>query len=458
MMELKKHKHIHLIGIGGVSMSAIAEILLHRGHQVTGSDLKVSPTTERLERLGATVWSHHGGENITGADLIIYTSAIAEENPEYKAALASGVPMAKRAEVLGLLMRDYKKSIAVSGAHGKTTTTGMIATILDTLPGVDPTLLVGGTLASIGGNIKIGKDDFFVTEACEYKENFLYFEPALGIILNIDEDHLDYYRDLDHIVEAFVAFSGKIKKNGHLLVNRDDYNACRVLPHAKERAVTFGITQDSDYQAQNITFNEKGQSHAEIFHGGEKIATLELNVPGRHNIYNALAAFAACHLFGLEAADIARALSRFTGTDRRFQLKGERDGIIVYDDYAHHPTEIKVTLDAFKQLTHKRLITLFQPHTYTRTQELFMDFASAFTASDIVLVSDIYAAREVDPGTVHARDLAEAIRKEKKDAHYMGDFEEMIAYLEAHAEPGDLVITMGAGDIYRVGERYLDRG
>ncbi|MTI58277.1 UDP-N-acetylmuramate--L-alanine ligase [Geosporobacter ferrireducens] len=456
--DLNAHhiQHIHFIGIGGISMSAIAEMLLSFDYKVSGSDLKASKITNRLQAKGADVIIGHSPQNIQACDLVVYTAAVKEDNPELAKARQTGIPVIDRAEMLGLLMKKFDTSIAVAGTHGKTTTTSMISLILEHA-GFDPTILVGGELDEIGGNIKIGKDQYLVTEACEYVESFLKFFPKIGIILNIDADHLDYFKDMDHILEAFSKFAQRIPSDGFLIACKDDLHTEALIEKVDCPVVTYGIKKEADYQAKNIQFNHQGFPMFDLFYKGEFLAAFQLSVPGHHNISNSLAAIACCHILGVPLDRMQEKLNRFRGTHRRFEKLGEINGLTVIDDYAHHPTEIKATLQAATQYPHHSLWCIFQPHTYTRTITLLEDFAEAFKDADQVIIADIYAAREKDTGMIHARDLASAIEKHQENITYIGGFEEITRYILTHAQSGDLIITMGAGDIYQVGEMLLGK-
>lgn len=449
-------KHIHFIGIGGISMSAIAELLLSFNYIVSGSDMHASKITEKLSQKGATIHIGHSVENIQDCDLVVYTAAIRSDNPELKKARELNIPIIDRAKMLGLLMKKFTNSIAVSGTHGKTTTTSIVSLILEH-SGFQPTILVGGELDEIGGNIKIGESDYLVTEACEYVESFLKFFPTLGIILNIEADHLDYFRDLQHITEAFTKFAQLIPKDGHLVAFYDDENVRRLLPQVDCQVITYGIKETSDYMAKNILYNETGFPSFDVYFRGEPLGRFQLSIPGYHNICNALAAIAATHTLGAPIEKIRKTLNYFRGTHRRFDILGTAGDRTIVDDYAHHPTEIQATLQAASTYPHHRLWCVFQPHTFTRTKSLLNDFAVSFRCADKVIIADIYAAREKDTGEIHAKDLVHAIRQHHPDAVYIESFEKIAEYLSIHTQPKDLILTMGAGDIYKVGEMLLEK-
>lgn len=447
MIDLSTVKHIHFIGIGGVSNSAIAQILAKKGFLISGSDQTASTFTKELEALGITIFIGHDKNNVQDAELIVYTSAVSDDNPELLAAQALGLPTLSRAEMLGQLMLGYKNSIAIAGTHGKTTTTSMVTRIFNDAK-YDPTALVGGYFEDLKSNVRIGASDLFITEACEYKENFLSFYPKIGVVLNIDEDHLDYFNDLDHIVNAFVKFAANIEEDGILVLNGDDYNAKKIIPYYKGRIATFGLSDSCDFIAKNITYNQKGCATFDIYIKETLLCRLNLSVPGLHNIYNALGAFATAAQITEDYNWISEKLENFKNAGRRFETVGELNGCPVIDDYAHHPNEIKATLDAAARIeNHGRIICIFQPHTYSRTKELLHGFSSAFNLADEIIVTDIYAAREIDKGEIHARDLVTELVAENKKSLYMSDFEAIAAYIKEHASSGDLIITMGAGTI-----------
>ena len=451
--------HIHFIGIGGISMSGLAEILLEEGFTITGSDSKESPLTRRLEEKGARVYYGQKASNIEsepGIQVVVYTAAIHPDNPEFKAAKEKNLPMLTRAELLGELMRNYKESVAVSGTHGKTTTTSMITDIL-LAADTDPTISVGGILKDIGGNIRVGGPDLFVTEACEYTNSFLSFYPTIEVILNIEEDHLDFFKDINDIRHSFRLFAEKLPKGGLLVINSGIENINEIISGLPCRIVTFGKDLSSMYTAQNITYDEFARPSYDLVVQGEIINRITLGVTGEHNVYNALAAIATAKALGIPDAAIAEGLLHFTGTDRRFEKKGELNGITIIDDYAHHPQEIAATLKTAHNYPHKKLWCVFQPHTYTRTKAFLDEFAEALSAADAVVLADIYAARETDTLGISSADIASRIEKLGTEVHYFPTFEEIEAFLLKNCSTGDLLITMGAGDIVKVGEKLLNK-
>ena len=458
MINLSEFKNIHCIGIGGIGLSAIAEILLSRGYNVSGSDMKESDITTHLAQKGARIFLGHKAENVEKADMLIYSAAVAADNPEMVRAAERGIPVMSRAEILGVLMDEYKSSIAVSGTHGKTTTTSMVSLILDNAA-YDPTILVGGNLAEIGGNVRVGESEYFVTEACEYVDSFLSLRPNIEIILNIDSDHLDYFKDIDHIVSSFDKFAKLVPETGTIIAYDANPFVNRVIKDL-DNVVTFGLNEHCNYCASDIVFNENGLPQFTVLKDGEALQKVQLAVPGEHNMLNALAAFACCHTLGVNSEIIAETLAKFKGTQRRFDIVGTTaKGVKIVDDYAHHPTEIKATLSACKNIPHNKLWCLFQPHTYTRTIALFDEFAESFDEADVLMLAEIYAAREKNIYKISSLQLADKIKeiRPEKDVTFMGTLEEIADYVYENAEHGDLVITMGAGDIYKVGEMILEK-
>lgn len=454
-IDFQKPIHIHFIGIGGISMSGLAEILLEEGFTVSGSDSKESPLTKKLEQLGATIFYGQKASNIIdGIDCVVYTAAIHRENAELIEAVAKKIPMLTRAELLGQLMKNYKTPIAVSGTHGKTTTTSMLSHIL--LAGEkDPTISVGGILQAIGGNIRVGHSDTFITEACEYTNSFLNFFPKIGIILNIEEDHLDFFKDLEDIRHSFHQFAALIPADGTLIINSDIKNYKEICEGLDCRIVTCGSSISSDYSSENVRFDEKGLASFDLIKHGETVCRIQLSVPGYHNVSNALTCIAAAELLEIPMETIIQGLLAFTGTDRRFEYKGMMNGVTIIDDYAHHPTEILATLKAAKNYPHKELWCVFQPHTYTRTKAFFHEFAEVLSHTDHLVLADIFAARETDTLGISSKDLAAEVARLGTDAHYFGRFEEIEMFLKEHCASGDLLITMGAGDVVNIGEDLL---
>lgn len=456
-IDFKKPIHIHFIGIGGISMSGLAEILLKEGFTVSGSDSRESPLTRQLESKGAQIFYGQKASNIIdGIDAVVYTAAIQRENAELIEAVARKIPTLTRAELLGQLMTNYETPIAVSGTHGKTTTTSMISHIL--LEGdVDPTISVGGILQAIGGNIRVGDSETFITEACEYTNSFLHFSPKISVILNIEEDHLDFFKDLEDIRKSFHQFAALLPSDGTLVINGDITDYPQIYAGLVCDVVTYGLSSDFDYAAENISYSETGTVSFDLLKHGEKVEHIVLSVTGDHNVSNALSAIAVAELLGLSMETIKAGLLAFCGTDRRFEYKGKLDGITIVDDYAHHPTEIEATLKAAKHYPHEKLWCVFQPHTYTRTKAFFHEFAEALSHADHIVLADIYAARETDDLGVSSADLADAICRLGTDAHYFPTFADIESFLTKNCSNGDLLITMGAGDVVNIGEDLLKR-
>lgn len=456
LLDSDKIKNVHFIGIGGSSMSGLAEILLSQGYHVSGSDIKSSKATQKLENLGAEVFIGHSAANITNPDLVVYTVAVKDENPEMVKAHDLQIPVIDRAELLGLLMKKHSMGIAVSGTHGKTTTTSMITTIM-LEANTDPTAHIGGELDCIGGNTRIGGSEYFITEACEYYGSFLKFHPFIAVVLNIEVDHVDYFKDLDHIKVTFDKFVSLVPPNGYIVACADDENTMSVIKGKNCNLITFGVKNpEAMWTAKNIHYTPMGCGIFDVYNNGKMLGTVSLSVPGPHNVSNALAAIAACHTCGCSMESIVTGLHHFGGSHKRFELKGIIDNIRVIDDYAHHPSEVQATLSAARSTEHNNIWSVFQPHTYTRTKAFLDKFAQAFGDADNIIITDIYAAREKDPGDIHASMLAEKIREQGGNAIYISDFHEIAKHLDQNAQPGDLILTMGAGDIVRCGEMFLN--
>lgn len=451
-IDFSKPSHIHFIGIGGISMSGLAEVLLEEGFTVSGSDAHESALTDRLTAHGAQISCPQSADNITDdISAVVYSAAIHPDNPEYAAAAASGIPTLRRAEVLGQIMDHYDTSIAVAGTHGKTTTTSMLSHILMEAK-TDPTISVGGILPLIDGNIRVGAKSMFLTEACEYTNSFLSLRPKIGIILNIDADHLDFFKDLDDIRHSFHRFAAQIQADGVLIINGDIPDLHEITDGISCRVVTFSVNGGADYTASDISYNNRGCASFICHQPDGKSSGFTLEVPGAHNVSNALAAIAAANCAGIDAATVARGFESFHGTNRRFQLKGSLNGADVIDDYAHHPTEIRATLATAENYPHKTLWCVFQPHTYTRTKALLPEFADALSMADHVILADIYAARETDTLGISSRTLQKEIQERGTVCDYFPSFGEIEDFLRANVREGDLVLTVGAGDIVKVGD------
>ncbi len=447
--------HIHFIGIGGISMSGLAEILLEEGFTISGSDDRKSELTEALAARGARVFYGLKPSNlIPGINLVVYTAAIHEDNPEWRAAQEAGIPMMSRAELLGQIMANYPRSIAVSGTHGKTTTTSMISQILLEAQ-MDPTISVGGVLSSIGGNLRVGASDIFLSEACEYTNSFLHLYPRYNIILNAEAEHLDFFKDLADVRHSFHVFASNTLADGAIIINGEIPNYEELTAGLSRKVITYGFAPEFDYSAADITYNEKACATFRVLHHGAPLFRASLGVPGRHNVSNALSAIALSMEMGIPANTILMGLAKFTGADRRFQYKGCKNGVTVLDDYAHHPTEIRATLTAAQNYPHDRLVLVFQPHTYSRTRAFLDDFAEVLSMADVVILADIYAAREKNTYGVSSEDILHKLQERGQECYYFPSFDEILQFLSKKCINGDLLITMGAGNVVEIGESFL---
>ena len=452
LIDYDKPIHVHFIGIGGISMSGLAEILLDRGFTVSGSDNTKSDITAALEAKGVRISYPQSADNITeDIDLVVYTAAIHPDNPEYKSAEAAGLPMLNRAQLLGQMMEHYKNSVAVAGTHGKTTTTSMIADIL-LHDDDDPTISVGGILESIKANIRVGRSDIFLAEACEYTNSFHEFYPRYSVILNVEEDHMDFFKDIDEIRESFLRFAQNTKEDGYIFVSHD---VKKYIDLPGRNIITFGMSDDCDYYPEDIPYDDHACAHFSVMNAGKKLFDIKLHVPGAHNITNALAAIAVALKMGVAPEAITSALSDFGGARRRFEYKGKYNGAVIIDDYAHHPTEISASLAAAKNYPHKRLIVVFQPHTYTRTKAFLPQFAEALSVADMVIMAKIYPAREQDIYGVSSEDVRRLIAEKGTDCIYLETFDEIEEFVKKNLVNDDLLITMGAGDVVKIGENIL---
>ena len=454
-INFNKPLHVHFIGIGGISMSGLAEILLKEHFTISGSDAKESALTKHLENMGATVFYPQKASNIIdGIDVVVYTAAIHDDNPEYAEAKRQNLPMLSRAELLGQLMTNYETPIAISGTHGKTTTTSMLSHILLEAE-TDPTISVGGILNAIGGNIRVGNSDIFVTEACEYTNSFLNFFPKISVILNVEEDHMDFFKDIHDIRNSFHKFSALLPEDGLLVVNKNIEELETITDGLVCNVVTYSETQDADYSAANIEFDELGNASFDLIKYGTYVDRIMLSVVGNHNVSNALGVIAVADALEIPLEVIKKGILSFTGTVRRFQYKGERNGFTIIDDYAHHPTEIRATLTSAQNYPHKDIWCIFQPHTYTRTKAFFHEFAEALSLADHIILADIYAARETDTLGMTSEALAEELKKLGADAYYLPSFEAIENFVLEKVIHGDVLITMGAGDVVNIGESLL---
>ncbi len=456
-LNFKNPIHVHFIGIGGISMSGLAEILLDEGFTISGSDSRESDLTKHLEARGIQIFYGQKASNIIpGIDLVVYTAAIHEDNPEFAEAKSKNLPMLSRAELLGQIMDNYENSIAVAGTHGKTTTTSMISQILLEAK-TDPTITVGGILDAINGNLRVGNSEVFISEACEYTNSFLNFRPKYSIILNIEAEHLDFFKDINDIRASFRKYSANTLANGATIINGEIDNYEEIVDGLPQQIITYGLNSTYDYYAENITYDEKACAIFSAMHNGTKIMDVHLNVPGKHNVSNSLAAIALCQAMNTPTEAIISGLSKFGGANRRFQYKGEIDGVTIIDDYAHHPTEIRATLTAAANYPHKRLVLVFQPHTYSRTKAFLNDFAEVLSMADVVVLADIYAAREQNTYGISSKDILNLLKEKGTDAYYFPTFDEIEKFLLKNCINGDLLITMGAGNVVEIGENLLGK-
>jgi len=448
-----KIQKIHFVGIGGIGMSGIAEVLLNLGYQVSGSDLKESDITQRLADLGGTIAYGHRAENLAEVDVVVTSTAVNQANPEVQEAHRRKIPVIPRAEMLAELMR-MKYGVAIAGTHGKTTTTSMVATVLSH-GGIDPTVVIGGRLDSIGSNAKLGQGEFLVAEADESDGSFLKLSPTIAVVTNVDEDHLDYYKDLDEIRSTFIDFINKVPFYGLVVLCLDDPNLQGMIPDVKKRLVTYGLTSQADFQASGIE-HQADRTSFNVHYRGETLGRLNIRMPGQHNVLNALAAVAVGMELDMPFSAVAEGFHDFGGVGRRFQIKGEAQDIMVVDDYGHHPVEIKATLAAARCGWPRRVVAVFQPHRYTRTKALFEEFLTAFYQADHVAVMDIYAAGEEPIPEASAEALADGISGHgHKSCCYTGDAIATIEHLQAVLQPGDILITLGAGNVWQVGMDML---
>lgn len=442
----------HLIGIGGVSMSPLAEVLLGMGLKITGSDNSESATVQHLRSLGISVAPGHFPENVEDVDFIVRTAAVHDENPEIVRAHELGIPVFERAQAWGHIMKSYKNAVCISGTHGKTTTTSMTTHILMAAE-ADPTIMVGGTLPLLKASHRLGRGDTIVMESCEYYNSFLSFSPTIATILNVDADHLDFFKDLDDIKHSFRTFAELVPKDtGYVVANCDDDNTMDTIDGIDRRVVTFGLSEKADFRAVDVTISS-GLTCFDIVYKGEVFGHIELKVPGMHNVMNSLAASCSAMLLGIPAEDIAKGLADFTGAQRRFEYKGTLNGAMIYDDYAHHPSELSALIKAVSTLDYNRVIIAFQPHTYSRTHALFDEFIEVLSKAERLYLAEIYAAREKNSIGISSKDLADRI----DGAIFCATFEELEEKLAAIASPGDLIVTVGAGNIYTVGEKLAAR-
>jgi len=453
--KLRKYNKIHMIGIGGVSMSGIAEILHNWNFKVSGSNNSSNENVDKLIQAGIQVKIGHNAENVEGSDVVVYTAAISQDNPELVHAQELGIPTIERANFLGELTRCFEDTVTIAGTHGKTTTTSMVSLcFLEALK--DPTIQVGATLPEIDGNYLVGNSEYFIIEACEYVESFLKFSPKSEIILNIDNDHLDYFKNFDNIKNAFIKYVKLLPDDGLLVVNGDDSNCLDLLQYTNAKCLTYGISnKNTDFFAVNIVFDENGCAEFDVYNKNALLGRFKLSVPGMHNVLDSLGCIALCNEYAISTPHIQAALLKFKGACRRFELKGTVNGANVYDDYGHHPTEILATAKALMAKKYNKSWVVFQPHTYSRTKSLLEDFAKVLLNFDNVIIIDIYAARELNTYGITSKNLVDRIREFGKDAQYIPDFDECVSYLKSHVETGDVVLTLGAGTVTEISDMLI---
>ena len=451
----KKIRRIHFVGIGGIGMSGIAEVMLDMGYQVSGSDLRLSGVTQRLASLGAMVVEGHSKGNVGEVDVVVISSAVKEDNPEVLAARERKIPIIRRAEMLAELMR-MKYGIAISGTHGKTTTTSMIGLVLSRA-GFDPTIIVGGIVKSIGSNAQVGQGEYLVAEADEFDRSFLKLTPTIAVVTTIEAEHLDCYKDLEEIKKAFAEFANKVPFYGSVALCLDEKGVQAILPRIEKRYITYGLSSAADVQAREMAFKGLATEY-EAYAKGERLGRVTLKVPGVHQVKNSLAAIVVGMELGVPFKDLAESLSGFSGVYRRFEIKGEKNGVTVVDDYGHHPTEIEATLRAAKEGFGRRVVAVFQPHLFSRTRDFHREFGSAFYQADVLVVTDVYPAREQPIPGVTGEMVAKAAKEfGHRDVHYVEDKNAVAEFLEGIVKSGDMLITLGAGDVYKIGEKFLTK-
>ena len=455
--NLTKYKNIHMIGIGGISMSGIAEILANLGFSVTGSNNVDSEILHTLRKAGIKVFIGHNAQNVVGSDCVVYTAAIPQNNVELVHAKELGIPTIERSDFLGELTRCYKNTIAISGTHGKTTTTSLVSLcFLEAKK--DPSIQVGAILEELNGNYRVGNSENFIIEACEYVESFLKFSPKSEIILNIDNDHLDYYKNFENIKKAFIKYVKLLPDDGHLIINADDLNCLDLPVYTKASTIKYGIeNEDVDFQAKNIQFDEDGFPEFDVYKYNEFYGHIKLSILGKHNVLNVLACIALCDTYEISKTDIINAISKFKGADRRFEYKGNVNGAKIFDDYGHHPTEVFATAKALENKKYNESWVVFQPHTYSRTFNLLNDFAHSLLEFDHIIITDIYAARETNTYNISSKDLVDEINKLGKEAIYIPLLEDCASYLKNNVKQNDIVLTLGAGTVTNVGPMIAEK-
>ena len=449
-LDIKKYKHIYMVGIGGISMSGIAEMLVHWGYQVSGSDGTKSSQTDWLESNGVKVNIGQVSENITkDIDLVVYTAAIHEDNPELVKARELGIPTVERGEFLGEMTKLYKDTIGIAGTHGKTTTTSMVScSFLEA--NLDPSIQVGAVLSNIDGNYRVGKSDYFIIEACEYCESYLSFKQRSAIVLNIDDDHLDYFGTIDNTQKSFEKYVSMLPSDGYLVVNNDDFRCIEVSKHTKAKVITVGKDNKADWYYDNIVFDDEGYPSYDCYHNGEYVDNIKLQVVGVHNVFNSLCALALCNAYGIDVKYFKQAMLKFTGAERRLEYKGTFNNARVYDDYGHHPTEIEAVVQGLKNKKYNESWVIFEPHTYSRLIQHLEEFGKVLSEFDHIIIIDIYAAREKNEHNISEEDLIKEINKYGKDAIHISDYDDIKKYLGDNIKENDIILTLGAGYVTKI--------
>ena len=456
MVKLGHTKHLHFVGVGGIGMSGLAELLLNQGYAVSGSDMTETDITRNLQKMGGTIYIGHSAENIGDADVVVHSSAVTDDNPEIEAAKEKGIPVIRRAEMLAELVRLKPYAVAVAGTHGKTTTTS-IAGMVMTEAGLDPTIIVGGVVRSLATNARLGDGDYIVAEADEFDRSFLTLSPTIAIITNIEIEHLDIYKDLDDIKDTFLIFASRVPFYGAVIACIDEPHLKAILPDIKKRIITYGLDENAEVRAVDISY-ESGESRFNLINEGTDLGKIHLRMPGVHNVKNALGVIALALELDIPFDTIAKALSEFEGVRRRFEIKKRIAGMMIVDDYAHHPTEVKSSLSAAQTGWDRRVIAVFQPHLYSRTRDFKDEFGSSFNHADVVIITDIFPAREAPIEGVTGKLIADAVKSSgHKEVHYLPEKEKISDFLIDFATEGDMIITIGAGDIYKIGEEFIQK-
>ena len=456
MVKLGHTKHLHFVGVGGIGMSGLAELLLNQGYAVSGSDMTETDITRNLQKMGGTIYIGHSAENIGDADVVVHSSAVTDDNPEIEAAKEKGIPVIRRAEMLAELVRLKPYAVAVAGTHGKTTTTS-IAGMVMTEAGLDPTIIVGGVVRSLATNARLGDSDYIVAEADEFDRSFLTLSPTIAIITNIEIEHLDIYKDLDDIKDTFLIFASRVPFYGAVIACIDEPHLKAILPDIKKRIITYGLDESAEVRAVDISY-ESGESRFNLINEGVDLGKIHLRMPGVHNVKNALGVIALALELDIPFDTIAKALSEFEGVRRRFEIKKRIAGMMIVDDYAHHPTEVKSSLSAAQTGWNRRVIAVFQPHLYSRTRDFKDEFGSSFNHADVVIITDIFPAREAPIEGVTGKLIADAVKSSgHKEVHYLPEKEKISDFLIDFATEGDMIITIGAGDIYKIGEEFIQK-